>query len=52
VRDGSFDAGTPLRSIGSPDGEITLSRLAFLPGWIVLTATTALFFFGVSVPLS
>lgn len=38
--------------VGRADSEIPLSRLAFLPGWIVVGATTAVFLAGVSIPLS
>jgi Brp/Blh family beta-carotene 15,15'-monooxygenase len=48
----SFDIGAAVRRAGSSDGEVTLSRIAFLPGWIVVGATTAIFLLGVSIPLS
>lgn len=38
-------------AIRSTDGKTTLFRIAFLPGWIVVGATTAVFLAGASVPL-
>ena len=52
-RSGAEGTGSLVDRVGSADGAISpLARLAFLPGWVVVGATTLLFALGVSVPRS